>query len=229
VIVDRPIPVAARLTSQAHSPAPTAETLMDAFEAALAAYNAPLDYVVPGLNLPCRLVVIGSERILDLESQVRRLMASRELPANELTEGNFELQRAVVLLSEAAIKPANPANPNEPHAPLLTREQWGRVPPSIVTAAYNRLSDLFATRDPLAHETSLSALDYAAFRSAIEKKNRDYLRYCGVDAVIDWLFTTEDRRISSPIPRYWPGDPLPMKSNGVEEEEETAPPPDSAT
>lgn len=172
-----------------------------AFQRAIAGASVfePYELLLPNdVRVPCSMTLVGSETLLDIEGRVTAAMERRSLKADVITQGNFEMQRAIYTLALAVREPKTDAVPNPP--PLGTVEEWGQLSPETIDAAWKRFGHLREENDPLADDVKLSSLEVLEIREAIAKKNYRLLRYFGPARLTAYLLTTA----SPPAPSTTP-------------------------
>jgi hypothetical protein len=159
-----------------------------------------------GIVVTCAITLLGGEALLVVESEVRRRMAEMGIPNDVSTQGDYEFLRARHIL-ERAVREWDPVK-GASAPPLGTHEQWGDVIPESIRAAYARYNELREMHDPLGDDVLLSKVELDEIEAAIQKKNRDLLRYFGLQRVTAYLLTLGAPPAISPIPTSPPGDSL---------------------
>lgn len=175
------------------------------FLAALAGAAMEAPYSIPGLGLECVMVVVGSQRMLEIESEVGKTMRALGIEQSPLTQEKWELLRAVLTLAEACRD--GHAAAGRPADPIGTREEWGELPPNTIAAAWQRYSDLCEEHDPMvAGQLQLTAEEARDIGMAIEKKNRALLIYFGAAKLSAYLLITASQPRTSQIGESSSGD-----------------------
>ena len=181
----------------ASSPAPTSSAA-SRFMAALQGRRPIRPIVIPGLNMSAAMVLLGSERLLDLEGESLRAMERRGIPRLVMNEPKYELDLAVRVLAEAVVESETD------ETPVGTAADWGRVPPETIVALWLDYAALREEHDPA--DVALTQDDVEQIRDAIVKKNGMLLRYFGPRRLASYLLSTSGEPAASPEPRSSPGD-----------------------
>lgn len=181
----------------AQAPAPTSSA-GSRFAAALQGRRPIKPIVIPGLDMPAALLLVGSERLLDLEGESLRAMERRGIPRDVMNEPKFELDLAIRVLAEAVVES------EENLTAVGSASDWGRVAPEAIVALWLEYAALREEHDPA--DVALTDDDVRQIRDAIVKKNGMLLRYFGPRRLASYLLSTSEEPASSPEPRSSPGD-----------------------
>lgn len=139
-----------------------------------------------------RMTVIGAARALDVEGDVVSAMSARALEQTVITQGEYELERAIRTLAEVV------RDPDDKEQPLGSVADWGRLPQETISAMWLRYGDLRERIDPVSRPLTQAERDEIA--NAISKKNATHLRSFGVRTLSAYLLASADRPASSATP-----------------------------
>lgn len=194
----------AHLNAGGATAAPKASSKM---QAVLSGRRVIEPIVLAGLDAPAMLVLVGSERFLDIEGEVLLAMEGRKIPSNMQHEGKFELEKAKRVLAEA-VREHDPIAKAEGRVPppFGTLADWGDVAPSIINAIWGQYAELVERYDPLGDVAELSALERMEILSALEKKSLASLRAFGLQSLCAFMLTTADQLRSSLTARSFASD-----------------------
>lgn len=185
-------------------PAPAPSSTASKLFRALAGRRVLEPIVVPELELPAAMTLVGTDRLLDIEGEVVIAMSRRKLDAGILWQTQWELERAKRILAEAIREvPEDPAVAELP-PPLGTADEWGQLEPALIVELQRKYYDLSECHDPSTDE--LGEDEVAAIRDAIEKKDPASLRSFGVRKLSRFLCTSAAPPVSSSTETSSPGD-----------------------
>jgi hypothetical protein len=187
-----------KLGSALASPPAPAASAASRFMAALQGRRPMKPITIPGLDLPAVMVIVGSERMLDLEGESLRAMESRGIPRIVMNEARFELDLALRVLAEAIVE--SKENP----VAIGTLAEWGKLPPETIVALWLEYTALREEFDPA--DVELTKAEIEEIHDAVVKKNATLLRYFGPRRLASYLLSTSEAPASSPEPRSSPGD-----------------------
>lgn len=160
--------------------------------------------IVPELELPAAMTLVGTDRLLDIEGEVVIAMAVRRLDAGILFQTQWELERAKRILAEAIREVPEDLAAVDLPPPLGTADEWGRLEPAVIVELQRKYYDLSECHDPSTDE--LSEDEVAAIRDAIEKKSPVLLRSFGVRKLSHFLLTSAAPPAGSSTETSSPGD-----------------------
>lgn len=195
-------PLGHALSTTTKTPGPAAS----AFQQALAGSRVCERYELRlpnGVQLECGMILVGSDTLLDIEGRVRKEMELRGVPADVITQGNYELCRAKHTLAVALVLWDPKLGAAAPR--LGTHSEIGALSPEEISAAYTRFGELRELHDPLAEDVVLSPTDIAELRAAITEKKTPLLRYFGLQRLIAFMLSSECQLAPSPTPKSEPG------------------------
>ncbi len=192
--------LAASLAGAAAAPATKASRILQA----LAGARPLRPITIPLIGLPALMTLVGSERELDIEGEVAKVMGARGLEAGLLNQTAWEIERARRVLADAVLDA-------DEKTPLGDLAAWGQMPKEVVIELWRWYIALSEEFDPSLAE--LTSAERAELEAAIEKKSAPLLRSFGVSRLATYLLTTAAERASSPTPRSTPGDSSPGPSS----------------
>lgn len=190
-------------------------------QAAIGAAFVCEPFTIPGINVPCLMTMVGTERMLDLDGESRLAMEARKVALDYITADKYELQYAQFVLQESCREVDKSGKPGDP---IGTRAEWGLLSAEIIAACWLAYNEMRSRLDPLADDASVSTTEILQVKDAIKKKDGRALRSFGLQKLTAYLLTTADPPSSSPTPKSEDGDSYPDASNGEEH-----PPVDAAT
>lgn len=171
------------------------KTTASALAAALSGVEHFEDVVVVltgGVLVPGKMRLVGAAKALDIEGEVVAAMDVRGLVQNVLTQGEYELERAIRMLAEAV------RDAEDTLKALGSVTEWGLVSQESINAMWLRYGDMREIHDPVS--IPLTAEVVAEINAALSKKNSQLLRSFGVRTLSSYLLATADRPASSARP-----------------------------
>jgi hypothetical protein len=154
--------------------------------------------LAPGKTITAKMTPIGVARALDIEGEVLRAMAERSIAQDVMTQGEYELERALRVLAETVRDPVDTSQP------VGTIADWGKLGLDTVGSVWSAYGDMRERIDPMS--VPLTETEGADIRDAISKKNATLLRYFGARRLASYMLTTADPPASSATPTSNSGD-----------------------